>query len=96
MVGYCSGGYKLWGEDKNGIVAARNIIFDERLNKQEEEVSIRSKPIEESDNDMDENRDQENNEEKENIEEEIISRNKPEIEDIEKREERVKQKPQWQ
>ncbi|KAK9719679.1 hypothetical protein QE152_g22486 [Popillia japonica] len=33
---------------------------------------------------------------KENIEEEIISRNKPEIEDIEKREQRVKQKPKWQ
>ncbi|KAK9711969.1 hypothetical protein QE152_g25159 [Popillia japonica] len=65
--GYCFGGYKLWDEDKNRIVAARNIIFDERLHKQEEEVSISSKPIEESDNDMDENRDQENNEGKVSI-----------------------------
>ncbi|KAK9737049.1 hypothetical protein QE152_g11052 [Popillia japonica] len=81
-------GYKLWDENKNRIVAARNIIFDERLNEQKEEVSISSKPIEESDNDMDENRDQENNEGKENIEEEI--------EDIEKREQRVKRKPKWQ
>ncbi|KAK9694706.1 hypothetical protein QE152_g33343 [Popillia japonica] len=96
MIGYCSGGYKICDEDKNRIVAARNIIFDERLNKQEEEVSISSKPIEESDNDMDESRDQENDEGKENIEEEIISRNKLEIEDIEKREQRVKQKPKWQ
>ncbi|KAK9728313.1 hypothetical protein QE152_g18076 [Popillia japonica] len=45
---------------------------------------------------MNENRDQENNEGKENTEEEIISKNKPEIEDIEKREQRVKQKPKWQ
>ncbi|KAK9719680.1 Reverse transcriptase (RNA-dependent DNA polymerase) [Popillia japonica] len=34
--------------------------------------------------------------EKKILEEEIISRNKPEIEDIEKREQRVKQKPKWQ
>lgn len=36
MIGYCAEGYKRWDEEKQNVVVARNVIFDERIKKEEE------------------------------------------------------------
>lgn len=78
MMGYCSSGYKLWDEEKQKMIAARNVIFNENPDEKDERIEISTLNDEEEENDQESENNQENIEEEsqKNMEETIKENNR--------------------
>lgn len=100
MVGYSLNGYKLWDKDTGRVVVARNVIFDEKENKEENSVEISQYIDNEYDNNERKNEEQKidkNNKSNENDDQtnEEINIKTKESQDLGREKRKIK-KPKWQ
>lgn len=95
MVGYSLNGYKLWDEENERVIVARNVIFDEKIQKDEKHVKIpiNNEEVEKIEMELRERdmKDLEINEQSDEIENQADERNQNS-----KRDKRQIKKPIWQ